>query len=83
MDIKTRHEKALDDFVKLADVQPRNGRWPMMCAAIRTKLNDLDGAAKDRQRAIEIDKQNTRDIDLPIGRLTPERAETYGLDYEK
>src|SRR5438128_10373189 len=28
-------------------------------------------------------KRRVRDIDLPIGRLTPERAETYGLDYEK
>src|SRR3989441_10462827 len=28
-------------------------------------------------------KRRVRAIDLPIGRLTPERAETYGLDYEK
>src|SRR3989454_4044439 len=28
-------------------------------------------------------KRRVRDIDLPIGRITPERAETYGLDYEK
>src|SRR5206468_1392103 len=28
-------------------------------------------------------KRRVRDIDLPIERITPERAETYGLDYEK
>lgn len=28
-------------------------------------------------------KRNVRSVDLPIGRLCPERAEAYGLDYER
>ena len=28
-------------------------------------------------------KRRVRDVDLPIGRVTPERAETYGMDYAR
>ena len=38
-------------------MQPTNAGWPFICAAIRAKLDDGPGAAKDRERAITIDKQ--------------------------
>ena len=43
------------------------------------EANSLGGDRQHEPRR----KRRVRDIDLPIGRLTPERAETYGLDYEK
>src|SRR5712691_12849971 len=43
------------------------------------EANSLGG---DRQHEPRRNRR-VRDIDLPIGRLTPERAETYGLDYER
>ncbi len=43
------------------------------------EANSLGGDRQHEPRK----KRRVRDIDLPIGRLTPERAETYGLDYEK
>jgi leucyl aminopeptidase (aminopeptidase T) len=41
------------------------------------EANSLGGDRQHEPRR----KRRVRDIDLPIGRLTPERAETYGLDY--
>src|SRR3989454_5821324 len=43
------------------------------------EANSLGGDRQHEPRR----KRRVRDIDLPIGRITPERAETYGLDYEK
>ncbi|HLQ41405.1 MAG TPA: aminopeptidase [Thermoplasmata archaeon] len=43
------------------------------------EANSLGGDRQHEPRR----KRQVRDIDLPIGRVTPERAETYGLDYEK
>ena len=43
------------------------------------ETNSLGGDRQHEPRR----KRRVRDIDLPIGRVTPERAETYGLDYEK
>lgn len=61
------YEKALADFVKSSELQPRNGRLLLICAAIRTKLNDLVGAERDRKRAIEIDAppQDAPPVPLP------------------
>ena len=41
------------------------------------EANSLGGDRQHEPRR----KRRVRDIDLPIGRITPERAETYGLDY--
>jgi leucyl aminopeptidase (aminopeptidase T) len=41
------------------------------------EANSLGGDRQHEPRRT----RRVRDIDLPIGRLTPERAETYGLDY--
>jgi tetratricopeptide (TPR) repeat protein len=49
------YKKALADYVKMAEIQPRVGRWLLICAAVRTRLGDADGAEKDRKRAVEID----------------------------
>ncbi len=43
------------------------------------EANSLGGDRQHEPRR----KRLVRDIDLPIGRMTPERAETYGLDYER
>jgi tetratricopeptide (TPR) repeat protein len=51
------YEKALDDYVEAARLQPTNGRWPFISSAIRARLGDPDGAARDRQRALDLDKQ--------------------------
>src|SRR5437899_10080183 len=45
----------------------------------KVEANSVGGDRQHEPRR----KRRVRDIDLPIGRLTPERAETYGLDYEK
>src|SRR5438128_7062228 len=43
------------------------------------EANDMGNVRQHEPRR----KRQVRDIDLPIGRITPERAETYGLDYQK
>src|SRR2546427_6303817 len=43
------------------------------------EANSLGGDRQHEPRR----KRRGRDIDLPIGGLTPERAETHGLHYEK
>jgi tetratricopeptide (TPR) repeat protein len=61
------YEKALEDFKKAAQMQSENGQWLRMCAAIRARLGDPDGAAKDRERAVKIDPQlaNAPPAELP------------------
>lgn len=41
------------------------------------EANDMGNVRQHEPRR----RRRVRDIDLPIGRITPERAETYGLDY--
>lgn len=41
--------------------------------------NDMGGTRQDEPKR----KRRVRHVDLPIGRITPERAEAYGLDYER
>src|SRR3989442_2039931 len=50
--------------------------------AIPPENFDANSLGGDRQHEPRR-KRRVRDIALPIGRLTPERAETYGLDYER
>jgi tetratricopeptide (TPR) repeat protein len=51
------NEKALADYARAADLQPTNGRWLLLCAAVRARLGDGEGSARDRDRAIKIDPQ--------------------------
>jgi len=43
------------------------------------EANAIGGARQDEPKR----KRRVRHIDLPIGRITPERAEAYGLDYDR
>jgi tetratricopeptide (TPR) repeat protein len=62
-----QYKEALADYVRVTELQPTNGRWLLICAGIRAKLNDPEGAAKDRERALKTDPQlaNGPDIVLP------------------
>jgi serine/threonine-protein kinase len=51
------YEQALADYCRMAELQPANPLFLRWTAAIRVKLGDLDGAAKDRARAIKLDPQ--------------------------
>jgi tetratricopeptide (TPR) repeat protein len=61
------YRKALADYKRAAELQKTNGRWLLICAAIRTRLNDTDGAAKDKEHAIKLDPQlqYAQPIELP------------------
>ncbi|HEX5272020.1 MAG TPA: tetratricopeptide repeat protein, partial [Gemmataceae bacterium] len=69
------YEKALADFVKAAELQPANGQFRLICAAIRARLGDPDGAAKDRERAFAIDKQlaSAPPVELPAPLPPPKK----------
>ena len=43
------------------------------------EANAIGGARQDEPKR----KRRVRHVDLPIGRITPERAEAYGLDYDR
>ncbi|MGI0148609.1 MAG: hypothetical protein ACREDF_03635, partial [Thermoplasmata archaeon] len=43
------------------------------------EANDMGNIRQHEPRR----KRRVRDVDLPIGRVTPERAEAYGLDYAR
>src|SRR5438132_14107725 len=58
---------------------PADARRMRDIPAEKFEANSLGGDRQHEPRR----KRRVRDIDLPIGRITPERAETYGLDYEK
>src|SRR5213592_3488849 len=58
---------------------PADARRMRDIPAEKFEANNLGGDRQHEPRR----RRRVRDIDLPIGRLTPERAETYGLDYEK
>jgi len=55
------------DARRMRDIPPR-----------KFEANDIGNARQHEPRR----NRRVRDIDLPIGRITPERAQTYGLDYE-
>src|SRR5438132_13644245 len=56
---------------------PADARRMRDIPAEKFEANSLGGDRQHEPRR----RRRVRDIDLPIGRLTPERAETYGLDY--
>ena len=56
------------DARRMRDIPPR-----------KFEANDMGNVRQHEPRR----KRQVRDIDLPVGRITPERAETYGLDYQK
>jgi tetratricopeptide (TPR) repeat protein len=51
-------DKALADFARMADLQPTNSLHLRWSAAVRARRGDLDGAAKDRERALQRDPQS-------------------------
>ena len=71
------YEKALDDFVKLADVQPRNGRWPMSSTpqqAAPPLPEEIRAPALDIFRRFVGEKKRA-----PFFRLMDERADADDL----
>jgi leucyl aminopeptidase (aminopeptidase T) len=57
---------------------PRDARRMQNIPPEKFDANSLGNVRQDEPRR----KRRVRHIDLPIGRLCPERAEAYGLDYE-
>jgi leucyl aminopeptidase (aminopeptidase T) len=56
------------DARRMRDIQPE-----------KFEANDMGNVRQHEPRR----KRKVRDVDLPIGRVTRERAETYGLDYAR
>jgi len=58
---------------------PADARRMREIPPAKFEANDMGNLRQHEPRR----NRRVRDIDLPIGRITPERAETYGLDYDK
>lgn len=58
---------------------PRDARRMRNIPPEKFGANDIGGQKQEEPRT----RRRVRVVDLPIGRISPERAEAYGLDYER
>ena len=68
--------RAITAYVYLGG--PGDARRMRNISPEKFNANSVGNVRQDKPRV----KRRVRDIDLPIGRLCPERAEAYGLDYK-
>ncbi len=74
--VETAINKAITAHVYLGG--PRDARRMRSIPAEKFNANEVGGLKQNEPKR----ERRVRVIDLPIGRVCPERAEAYGLDYE-
>jgi leucyl aminopeptidase (aminopeptidase T) len=74
--VETAINKAITAYIYLGG--PRDARRMQSILASKFDANEVGGLKQNEPKR----KRRVRVIDLSIGRVCPERAEAYGLDYE-